>query len=205
MNAAKIHLSPQETELLANTEWLLIKDRIIQKMIGLYGEMHELFKKRIIENRDSLPSFISEKGGKISKGNNFKGLPFVVLDYPASFEKKNIFGVRCFFWWGNYFIISLHLSGRYMPDDNEQKKLLTYFKEKNFSINISGDEWCQQWDKCYEKIDTNKTQATNNFLKFAAKIPLSQLDEVPEFLENKFQEIITFYKTNFHLYGETVL
>ena len=165
MNAAKIHLSPQETELLANTEWLLIKDRIIQKMICLYGEMHELFKKRIIENRDSLPSFISEKGGKISKGNNFKGLPFVVLDFPASFEKKNIFGVRCFFWWGNYFIISLHLSGKYMPDDNEQKKWLTYFKEKNFSINISGDEWCQQWDKCYERIDLNKTQAPNNFLK----------------------------------------
>ncbi len=64
MNAAKIHLSPQETELLANTELLLIKDRIIQKMIGLYGDMHELFKKTIIENRDSLPSCISEKGGK---------------------------------------------------------------------------------------------------------------------------------------------
>jgi hypothetical protein len=205
MNAAKIHLSPQETELLANTEWLLIKDRIIQKMIGLYGEMHELFKKRIIENRDSLPSFISEKGGKISKGNNFKGLPFVVLDFPASFEKKNIFGVRCFFWWGNYFIISLHLSGKYMPDDNEQKKWLTYFKEKNFSINISGDEWCQQWDKCYERIDLNKTQAPNNFLKVAAKIRVSQLNEVPEFLENKFEEILTFYKTNFHLCGETVL
>jgi hypothetical protein len=205
MNAAKIHLSPQETELLANTEWLLLKEQIIQKIISLFGEMHELFRENIIENRSMLPSFISEKGGKISKGNYFKGLPYVVLDYPACFEKKNIFVVRCFFWWGNYFIISLHLSGKYMPHGNDQKKWLTYFKEKNFSINKSEDEWCQDWDDCYEEIELNKIPAANNFLKFAAKINISPLDEVPEFLEYKFREILSFYRTNYHLCDETVL
>ncbi len=128
-----------------------------------------------------------------------------MLDYPAAFEKKNIFGVRCFFWWGNYFIISLHLSGKYIPHINDQKKWLTYFKEKKFSINISGDEWCQIWNDCYEEIDLDKMQARNNFLKFAAKINIDRLDEVPEFLENRFRDILSFYKTNYHQCGETVL
>lgn len=205
MNAAKIHLSLQETELLANTEWLLQKDQIIQKIISMFGELHELFRENIIESKSMLPPFISEKGGKISKGNYFKGLPFVVLDYPTCFEKKNIFAIRCFFWWGNYFIISLHLSGKYMPNVNDQKIWLNYFREKNFSINISGDEWCQDWNDCYEEIELNKTKADYDFLKFATKININQLDKVPDFLENKFREILSFYKINYRLCGETIL
>lgn len=205
MDVAKIHLSIQESELLLNTEWLLIKERIIQKIISFYGETHKIFKKFIVDNLDGLPSFISEKGGKISKGNNFKGLPFVVLDYPARFEQRNIFCVRCLFWWGNYVVISLHLSGKYFPQSNTRKLWLEYFKEKGFLINISEDEWCQEWDNCYEEIEVSKMQVAGNFLKFAAKIDLIHLENAPEFLEKKFIEILSFYKTNCHLNGETIL
>ena len=192
MNAAKIHLSPQEKELLENPEWLLIKNQVIEKIIIVYGELHQLFRQRIIADKDALPLYISAKGGKISKGNNFKGLPFVVLDYPASFGKNNIFCVRCFFLWGNYFIISLQLSGNYMPREDDREKWLAYFKQKNFSINISPDEWSQEWE-CYEEIQLDENQSRGNFLKVAAKIKINELEKMPEFFQERFDEIISYY------------
>lgn len=204
MNAAKIHLSPQETELLENPEWLLLKNQVIQKIIIAYGELHQLFRQRIIENKDVLPSHISPKGGKISKGNNFNGLPFVVLDYPARFGKNNIFCVRCFFLWGNYFIISLHLSGNYMPHRADLEKWLFYFKQKNFSINISSDEWSQEWE-CYEEIQLSKNQSRENFFKVAAKINITEWEKMPEFFQKRFDEIISFLCINCHPTDETIL
>ena len=102
-------------------------------------------------------------------------------------------------------VISLHLSGKYFPQSNTRKLWLEYFKEKGFLINISEDEWCQEWDNCYEEIEVSKMQVAGNFLKFAAKIDLIHLENAPEFLEKKFIEILSFYKTNCHLNGETIL
>lgn len=204
MNVAKIHLSPQEIELLVNPEWLLIKNQVIQKVINVYGVLHQLFRQGIIDNKDALPLHISANSGKISKGNNFKGLPFVVLDYPARFGKNDVFCVRCFFLWGNYFIISLHLSGKYSPPDADLKKWLEYFKEKDFSINISSDEWSQEWE-CYEEIQSNKNQLQEKFFKVAAKINIAEWERMPEFFQEKFDEIISFLCTNYHPTDETIL
>ncbi|MEP7079845.1 MAG: hypothetical protein ABI784_03905 [Ginsengibacter sp.] len=204
MNTAKIHLSPQEIELLINPEWLLIKNQVIQKVMNVYGGIHQLFRQRIIENKAVLPLHISASGGKISKGNNFKGLPFVVLDYPANFGKKDVFCVRCFFLWGNYFIISLHLSGKYLSIDADFRKWLEYYEEKNFSINISSDEWNQEWDG-YEEIDLNKNQLQEKYFKVAAKINVADWEMVPEFFQKKFNEIVSFLCTNYHPTGGTIL
>ena len=48
---------------------------------------------------------------KIAKGENYLQLPYVLLDYPRCFDKENIFAIRTMFWWGNFFSITLHLSG----------------------------------------------------------------------------------------------
>ncbi|MEI9808974.1 MAG: hypothetical protein WDO16_14545 [Bacteroidota bacterium] len=60
-----------------------------------------------------LPPEVIKISPKISKGENYKGLPYLVLDYPRYFEKDNHFAVRSMFWWGNFFSSTLHLSGIY--------------------------------------------------------------------------------------------
>ena len=44
-----------------------------------------------------------------------------------------------------------------------------------------------------------------NFFKVAKKIELNEWNEVPEFLEESFKEIIQFIKISFHPNGETAL
>ena len=62
---------------------------------------------------DRLPAEVAEISPKISKGENYNGLPYVMFDYPRFFTKENVFAVRTFFWWANYFSVTLHLKGEY--------------------------------------------------------------------------------------------
>jgi hypothetical protein len=79
---------------------------------------------------------------RISKGENYKGLPWVVLDYPRSFGRRDVFAVRTLFWWGNYFSVTLHLKGVYkdmfLPVIRERIPLLA---AAGFFIGVSDDEW----------------------------------------------------------------
>ena len=42
---------------------------------------------------------------------------------PAVFSKENIFAIRTMFWWGNFFSISLHVSGKYFKTEIDFSKL----------------------------------------------------------------------------------
>ena len=47
MNAAKIHLSEEELQLLQNAEWVLTKNKIIQKVYDLFGALSEQMQARL--------------------------------------------------------------------------------------------------------------------------------------------------------------
>ena len=58
------------------------------------------------------PAFSKFKTSKISRGENYRGLPYLVLDYPAVFSAEDTFAFRTMFWWGNFFSCTLHLQGK---------------------------------------------------------------------------------------------
>ncbi len=111
-NRAKIQLSKLENELVNNTEWILTKQAIINKVYLLLGELHETYASILNDERYFISIFKGTKSGKISKGENYLGLPYAILDYPAIFKKEDVFAIRTMFWWGNFFSITLHVSGR---------------------------------------------------------------------------------------------
>jgi hypothetical protein len=129
--STKIHLSILETELIQNKEWILTKRKIIEKVYLLFGSTHDSYKE-ILKNEQLLPEpHYKNITGKISKGENYHGLPYVILDYPALFSKEDIFAVRTMFWWGNFFSISLHLSGKYFQTQNNFS-MAALFTRKGF-------------------------------------------------------------------------
>ena len=81
----KIALSDKELEMVCNTDWILTKHAIIQKVYKLFGEMLPLFEKTVNENKKYLPAEVFINSPKISKGENYKLLPYVMLDYPRYF------------------------------------------------------------------------------------------------------------------------
>lgn len=104
-------LSAEERELIDNTGWIYLKNSALQKVMDLFGALQPALEAHPLTGEFPFPEGCLAKGGKISRGERYKELPYVILDYPRYFSREDIFAFRTMFWWGNYFIATLHLSG----------------------------------------------------------------------------------------------
>src|ERR1043166_6396414 len=104
MNATKVQFSTDELALVEDPTWILTKNNIIIKVCDLFSEIAEKMKQ-VVETT-KLREEIIQRTSKISRGENFKGFPYVVLDYPRLFTEENVFAIRTLFWWANYFSVT---------------------------------------------------------------------------------------------------
>jgi hypothetical protein len=196
MNAAKIQLSPDELLLVQNGQWILTKNAIIQKVYLLFGSLAEEIKNERAKN--NLPPEVLQTTPKISKGENYKGLPYVMLDYPRLFTKENVFAVRTFFWWANYFSITLHLKGRYKEKFvGAVQKNIFLLTENNFYLSITEDEWHHDIDEQnYILLNDLKDDLKqkhflqSSVLKISTKINLDKWNESETRLLHLYEVIV---------------
>jgi hypothetical protein len=188
MNTAKIQLSPDELMLVQNGSWILTKNMIIQKVCTLFGSIAEEMKET--SKNYSLPQAIGQTTPKISKGENYQGFPYVILDYPRLFSKENVFAIRTLFWWSNYFSITLHLKGIYKEEFSRSLlKSLPFLASNDFYISIAEDEWQHHIDESNYVLLKKANDAIRQkyFLhsaicKFSAKINLNEWNESEKLL-----------------------
>ena len=196
MNEAKIQLSAEELILVENAEWILTKNAIIRKVYDLFGAMAAAMKIELQNN--PLSPDVMETTPKISRGENFKGLPFVVLDYPRLFNKENVFAIRTLFWWGRYFSVTLHLKGIYKELFGGQlKKNESLLSDNDFYISSSNDEWSHELgEENYISLNRNrdflqkKDFSSQPFLKLSAKIDLQNWNQSEKLLMQIFKTIL---------------
>jgi len=139
-NGTKITLSSKELDLVCNIDWILTKHAIIQKVYALFGAESMILQQLVAQELPALEAIINAYNPKIAKGENYKQLPYVMLDYPRCFEKENTLAIRTMFWWGNYFSIHLQLEGIYKAAATE--KLYGHFellKEQGYAVCISNE------------------------------------------------------------------
>jgi hypothetical protein len=200
---AKIHLSALEMELVNNTQWIFAKQLIIDKVYHLFGQLHEEYKQIVLEEKEFLPIDIQKPGGKIARGEKYNGLPYLILDFPAIYSKENIFAVRTLFWWGNFFSISLHLSGEYYKRMKDIGESLDFLQKNDFFICVSENEWKHEFHSSnfvnINELDKYEIATFNRkrFFKIAKKIDLAHWESAKHYLRKSFGEIIEFIKFNF--------
>jgi hypothetical protein len=107
MEDSKIQLSQSELDLFCNAEIILTKNRIIQKVI----ELLDVLQNKMVDAKQSIASPLFNTSPKISRGEYYMGLPYVILDYPRESKDQNLFFIRSMFWWGNFYSSTLHISG----------------------------------------------------------------------------------------------
>lgn len=147
MDGAKIRLSAKEMELVTNADWILTKNGIIEKGKSLFVVLQEEMITHLENSSSLLPVDTIKVPPKISKGENYNGLPYLILDYPRLFDKQNILAIRTLFWWGNFFSITLHLGGNYK--NRYEKNCLDafdFFNAEDFYACINHDEWEHHFD-----------------------------------------------------------
>lgn len=196
MIETKIKLSAHELMIAQDAALILTKNAIIQKTIGLFSSLAENMQHELV--KAELADEIKKTEPKISKGENYKGLPYVMLDYPRLFGKENIFAIRTLFWWGNYFSTTLHLKGSYKEMfAGVIRGNMTLLKNKNFFICISNDEWEHQHDEdnyvslsCITENEFDDIVKKRIFLKISAKTALSEWDNCPTILIELFRDVL---------------
>lgn len=173
MNPAKIQFSEEESALLQNADWLLTKNRIISLIYTLMGNWSQQLQEHEELLKRTLPEEVFINGPKISKGEAYLGLPYVILDQPRAFSKENIFALRTFFWWGRSWTVTLHLKGRYLSwMEGFTDKDLQELARAGFRLGSDGDEWDHNW-----------TQNASTDCSSLTKKELSQLVQTAPFIK----------------------
>ncbi len=200
MSNAKVRLSSKEQELVMNADWILTKNAVIQKLYIFYGQLSEQFQMLI----QQCPPLANEEAcsvaPKISKGENYEGLPWVMLDYPRYFKGNDVFAIRCFFWWGNHVSITLQLSGKFKTFYSNA--IQQYFQLRNGNPHPT-HEWFiginieDAWQHHFRPENYQRAAELNPalipqlpYIKLAKKIPLDEWDDVDFFLQQTFKEIL---------------
>jgi hypothetical protein len=189
-------VSASEMELVKNAGWILTKNTLLRKITGLFAELSGLMQAEW--QKGNWPPELSQSTPKISKGENYKGLPYLVLDYPRRFSRTDIFAIRTLFWWGNYFSVTLHLKGRYkdifLPVIREH---ISRLAENHYYICVSPDEWLHELDESnYRPLaemtveQTDEILSAKSFLKLTAKYELDKWNEAAVLLMQSFRTIV---------------
>lgn len=159
---------------------------------GLYNQ------QQIVISRHPLPEAVLKTGGKISRGENYLGLPWLVLDYPRHFTKDHIFAVRTLFWWGRFFSTTLHISGNWQQI-TAPKLVNAWARLQQHPVKIAcdGDQWVHNLnDPIYKSIQNiskekfEKIIKTAPFIKIAFYTGIENVESAPEILIQQF-ELIT--------------
>ena len=205
MQHANVNLSEKELQLVANTEIILTKNIIIQKVYQLFGIVSNQYKT-ILDDRQKIPAEVLVNSPKIYKGENYHGLPYVMLDYPRFFNKSDAMSIRSFFWWGNFFSITIHLSGKYKINFlNGIMQYINTHAQNDWFICINEDQWqhhfengnyiaCNAFNGGYEMMENFLTE--HSFIKLSKKMDVKNWSEAQPFFKNNFEEILNMLSVN---------
>jgi hypothetical protein len=192
MNESKIQLSEEEWKLMQNSAWILTKHGIIDKVYRLFGGLAQDMQLSL-QRPHQLPEAALHHSPKISKGEQYERLPWVVLDYPRHFSREHVLAVRSFFWWGNYFSSTLHLKGEFlrqlapaMVRAAEQGRLEGYYWSAGgheFNFNVHSADYAPVRDGMPGLAEAQDSP----FLKLTVTHPLYGWDTAPEKLLESFE------------------
>jgi hypothetical protein len=183
MQGSKISLSPAEAALIGNAEIILTKNSIIQKTVALLSGLQD----QLLIEKERL---VSPSTPKISKGENYLGLPYVVLDYPRISQGDAFFFIRSMFWWGHFFSSTLQLAGEYkvraVPAIVSLHNSLAL---QHYSVGIHSDPWQHHFEttnyRPLASLSSKELEVVLHeqpYIKIAARWPLSEWDKAANHL-----------------------
>lgn len=190
MKAANLQFSAEEAALLANSGWILTKNRVLEQLQAMLGRLSGRMQESA--GMAMLPQEITCISPKISKGDQFKGLPWLVLDYPRFFTATDVFAVRSFFWWGHFFSSTLHLKGRYMQDyaAGISEKLVAC----DWLFYSGADEWNHDLESGgYQELNTISVEEAIQkvpFIKLSRSLPVTEWSKSEAFLWEGFEALL---------------
>jgi hypothetical protein len=170
--------SESEKSLWLNPEIFHLKKNIIDKICGDGAAIIEHIKTTDFFKHTN----ITFQNPKISKGENYNGLPWVMLDFPCIFGADHIFAFRIFFYWGKEINCFLILKGNYLNQFLETIKRNISTSDFNDVLIYNGNNlWQHHIDENFIPLPSNTEideLAKQQFLKFAIQINADEIENM---------------------------
>jgi hypothetical protein len=188
---AKLVLSEKEWSVVQNFDFLLTKNQIIDHIQQFFTQLGWSY---IDIARNTIPKEyekLLQTFPKVSKGEKYEGLPYLMLDFPRIFQNGNTFAIRSFFLWGKAFSISLLLEGEFK--NHLQTKIFENQILRNWQYETEESPWIHfQSDSSKNLFSTiSKSQIEQHpFLKLTNSKPLQDWQTIETFFLESFQQIM---------------
>ncbi len=188
MKNSTTQLNSEELEIFTNPVFFQRKNKITNTVIVLLEKLNHQLENDLLIAQVVTAFNLPPTRGKISKGENYLGYPWQILDYPRVFQKENVFAFRTLCWWGNFYSCTLHIGGSYYKNHFDSiTENLHLLKDHPVYICIND----KQWDHHHEENNyrllnevlndnnlLNKVLSENDFLKLSCKFPLDQIQHI---------------------------
>jgi hypothetical protein len=198
MEETKIQFSPAEMELLCNKDLILTKNKVLGKIKRVLETLQDQCQTYILEKPTLAQHEAFSFHPKISKGENYLGLPYLILDYPRCFHQQNILAVRTMFWWGNFYSTTLQIAGRFKTEFiHKIENSFAQLSNADYYIGINPDPWVHHFEaNNYARISRLKEEEFQRLCKVQQHIKIAvsnsiNTNEIEEKLANNWKNMIT--------------
>ncbi|HYV94968.1 MAG TPA: hypothetical protein VE978_24550 [Chitinophagales bacterium] len=190
-----ILFSKKEIQLLKEESFFRTKRIITEKIFHQLSETVKAIQSTSSFKKIPFPKGTDISTGKITKGENYLGLPFIILDFPRLFSSERMFAFRTMVWWGNFASCTLLISGEQLSSAKENLlHHLSVLKRQEVSVCVNASPWLHHFENenflslhLLSKKETASILARQEFLKVARKIPVSQINRLPVFSAESFE------------------
>src|SRR6478736_9176793 len=90
-------LTKHECNYASSTTYPQIKHEVMQKTNVLFNSLGQKLSQSEI-----IPASLQSHHYKITRGENYQQMPYMVLDYPQIQHKEFKIVLRIMFWWGHF-------------------------------------------------------------------------------------------------------
>ncbi len=188
MDRVKLQLSEEEKVLVSDPAVILTKNRILEKVDLLLGSLSELQVKRAKELAHRLPGAFFQQAPKISRGQQYRQMPWLMLDFPRCFESAETLAIRQFFWWGHLFSSSLLATGAL----KDQVCAGAWRTIPGIYACVHASPWEHHFEADNFRLAANLTDAEfqaicqKEFIKLAFMLPITDWEQAPAFYSQSF-------------------
>lgn len=182
MRKSTIKLTKHELDFASDTIYPETKQTVMLKMQQLFTACgQKLNQNTLYQELTANTKF------KITKGEQYKSLPYMVLDSPQIKGPEIDLVFRTLFWWGHYVSCNLIVSTTKL----EQEQDYTAIKQLPKTRLLTGNDL---WEQDLDSAEFSKCSAlsvaeiehlihTQTYVKLSRKIPLRKHAQLPELMD----------------------
>ena len=196
----KIIPTNAELNIASDTNFFDVKRELTAKIVLTLEQYGEQLLEEII-----IPVFqkagTQRAGLKVSKGENFKGYPYIVLDCPRLYSTDTEVICRTIFRWGHGWSLHFTVQGKTFTRVNHSLPDFSASLNRDWLLYTGDNIWEQDVDSVFfvpmfsmSEAAFSQTIKRQVFCKIATQINLSDAVEWPPFPQQTYQVLFDLLK-----------